>query len=84
MDIGTEELALAGLDSVADPVALPAVDMLDAGAEVTAADEVDEDGGDEVEPAVPVEVELHPAISRQAAAAHARGVRMTEVIMFER
>ncbi len=58
--------------------------MLEAGAEITAAEEMGEDVGDEVELAGPVEVELHPAIRTQAAAAHARGVRMTEVIMAER
>ncbi len=77
-DAGAEPLALA-LDAGADPVALPEIGALEAGAEMAAADDVD----DAVELAVPVDVPLHPASSRAAAAAHTRGVRMTEVIMTE-
>lgn len=75
-DAGAEPLAL---DAGADPVALPEIGALEAGAEMAAADDVD----DAVELAVPVDVPLHPASSRAAAAAHTRGVRMTEVIMTE-
>ena len=76
-DAGAEPLALAALEAGTDPVALPEIGALDAGAEMTAADAV----VGAVELAVPVDVELHPANSRPAAATHARGVRMTEVIM---
>ena len=80
-DAGAEPLALdagAGADP-ADPVALPEIGALEAGAEMAATDDVD----DAVELAVPVDVPLHPASSRPAAAAHTRGVRVTEVTVTE-
>ena len=76
-DAGAEPLALAALEAGMDPVALPEIGALDAGAEMTAADAV----VGAVELAVPVDLELHPANSRPAAATHARGILMTEVII---